>query len=98
MIGKIYTKINTKIIRYENKNTISGQYTRYKNRAKLFTLASGGEMLRLPSWGVEDIGICSMLITLALKNIRKAYKCSKALKPIKQRATSIKRQGFRKEL
>ena len=98
MISKIFAKVNTKIVRYENKNTVYGRYTRYKNRAKLFSVASGVEVLRLPSWGVEDVGICSLLMTLALKNIKNAYKTYKALKPIRQRAISIKRQGVRKEL
>ena len=88
---KIGTKIQNRIIRYETKNTVSAQYNRYLNRAKVSSLLTGIEVFRLPFWGIEDIGITSMLAVFSMKNIKEAWNMSNLLKPIKQRALAIKR-------
>ena len=92
---KIGQKIQRSISRYEMKNTVSGKYERYINRAYLFGLGTGVQVARFSNWGIQDIGITSMLATFSLKNFKEAFKMHKALKPIKQRALSIKKAAHK---
>ncbi|MBQ8460629.1 hypothetical protein IJ541_11100 [bacterium] len=92
---KIGPKIQKSIYRYEMKNTISGRYERYINRAYLFGIGTGVQMARFSNWGFQDIGITSILATLSLKNFKEAFKMQRALKPIKQRALSIKKAALK---
>lgn len=73
------------------KNTISAKYNRYLNMAKVSSVLTGIEVLRFPTWGVEDIGITSMLGIFSLKNFKDARKMLPELKAIKQRAMKIKK-------
>ena len=89
---KIGQKISKNILRYERKNTISARYERYRTKADLFTLATGIQLFRLPTWEpLTDIAITSFLGTIALKNFKDAFCLLKDLRIIKKRATSIKK-------
>lgn len=83
--------IGKSIIRYQLKNTISGQYKRHKLKAELSALATGAQLLRFPSWQIHDISITSFLGAFAIDNFRKALTNLRDLKPIKNRALQIKK-------
>lgn len=84
--------IGKKIVRYQQKNTIAGQYKRHINRAQLGGLAASCEILKIPySFDIADVGITSFCGAFALDNLRKALKNLKDLKPIIARAEQIKK-------
>ena len=87
---KICSGNKLNIRRQLRKNTVAANYRKSKNFANMFAITAAVEIARFPSWGIHDVGITSMLGTLALKGISDTFKWSKALKPIKQRARAIK--------
>jgi len=86
---KIGPKVLRNIERYSRKNTVFGQYKRYKFGAKISAVMTGIEVARFSSWGIPDIGLTSLFCSAMMHNGHKAIELYKKLGPIKQRAKSI---------
>lgn len=88
---KIYSKIENRILRYSNKNTLSAKLKRYRTGANLSLLATTIQTARLPYWQIADVGITSFLGTLTIRNFKETFKLMREIGPLKQRAASIKK-------
>ena len=88
---KISAKFETHIVRYANKNSLSGRLKSHQMLANIGMIGSVAEAFRFPNWQIEDLGIASFFGTFALHNIKEMLELIKKLKPIRQRAASIKK-------
>lgn len=90
-INKIRANVERSAQRYLRKNTVYGQYQRHCAKTQIGVLASGAQILRMAQWGIADVGIFTGFSTFALTSAQRMLKSFKQLRPIKQRAASIRK-------
>ena len=90
---KVNNLITKPIKRYYCKNTINAKYNKHVDRAFFSGVATGIQLLRLPSWQIEDIGITAAFITIFSKNFLESLTNLKQLNEIKKRAINIKKRS-----
>lgn len=77
--------------KYCRKSTVNAKYNRNLDIATVSGVGTAIQFLRLPSWGIHDIGITAFLGTIALKESAEAFKNRIELSSIIKRAKSIKK-------
>lgn len=87
-------KINptqNQIKRYCLKNTVTAKYNRNLDIATVSGIGTAVQFLRMPGWGIYDIGITAFLGTITLNGYIEALKNRIKLSPIIKRAQNIKK-------
>ena len=87
---KIGQNIQQQVSRYLNKNTVRARYNKNMDAATVCGVLTGAQVLRIGSWGANDVAITAMCGSLTLGSIGNAFKEFVALQPIRKRAIRIK--------